>query len=95
MREEDQKVEPTELAAAAMANRSLLVSLLVVLEVRGVLSRTDVEMIADAALTGVETAPGVDARVRDQARRMLEQSARNLAETRRNRSGLRWPWIRP
>jgi len=85
MTDEDTAAPLHEVAAAAMANRALIAPLLVVLEQRGVLSRHDVDMIADVALTGVETAPGVDPVIRDAARKMLEETAANLAETRRRR----------
>lgn len=85
MTDEDTAAPLHEVAAAALANRALMAPLLVFLEERGVLSPHDVDMIADVALTGVETTPGIDPTIRDSARRMLEETARNLADARRRR----------
>lgn len=63
----------------AVAQTALLTALLGVLRQRGVLNDDLMNVITDAAVTQVETAPGIDPEMAMRARQILELISQELA----------------
>jgi hypothetical protein len=71
------------LSGSLLAHTAMMTAVLSILQRKGVLSQVDVNDIVDTALLGAETASGLNPRVRDEARKMLEQTAKHLGGRRR------------
>lgn len=66
------------LSGSSLAHTAIMTAVLSALQKKGLLNQAEINDIIDIALVGAETAVGVNPRVIDHTRRMLEQTSQNM-----------------